>query len=144
MNREQALQLLRVEIPEAVQTMKDEADGGRWDAVRVQANWLRGKLGEVERIIPAIMEAARPCPTDPAARGSRCVHYRADARCAESWATEPDRRCLHDRKRTCNRHDDCDAADERERAKGGTDREGRPITKTIHCHDSDCEDCFPK
>lgn len=34
-------------------------------------------------------------------------------------------------KRTCNRHDDCDAADKR-------NSEGR----AYHCHDDGCEDCF--
>ena len=38
--------------------------------------------------------ALRPCPYDPAARGSKCEHFRADARCAETSALEPDRRCL--------------------------------------------------
>lgn len=37
-------------------------------------------------------------------------------------------------KRTCNRHEDCDAADERAKAAGG----GR----VDHCHDDCCEDCF--
>ena len=37
-------------------------------------------------------------------------------------------------KRTCNRHDDCDAADQRARAKGSACAD--------HCHDECCEECF--
>lgn len=37
------------------------------------------------------------------------------------------------RPRSCNRHKDCDEADKR--TEGG---------RAQHCHDSDCEDCFPK
>lgn len=37
------------------------------------------------------------------------------------------------RKRTCNRHDDCDAADARAASKG---------KRTDHCHDDCCEECF--
>ena len=36
-------------------------------------------------------------------------------------------------KRTCNRHDDCDAANAAAKAKG---------RYADHCHDDDCEDCF--
>lgn len=42
------------------------------------------------------------------------------------------------RKRTCNRHDDCDAVDERFKAKS------LPLPVDLHCHDEDCEDCFGK
>ena len=35
---------------------------------------------------------------------------------------------------TCNRHDDCDAADARARAKGHLSAE--------HCHDECCDECF--
>lgn len=46
-------------------------------------------------------------------------------------------------KRTCNRHDDCDAADERARTKGPKDYYGRPqFSRADHCHDDCCEDCF--
>jgi len=38
------------------------------------------------------------------------------------------------RNRSCNRHDDCDAADAAARAKGHLSAE--------HCHDECCEDCF--
>jgi hypothetical protein len=37
--------------------------------------------------------------------------------------------------RTCNRHDDCDAANAKAMAAGRS-------TIGIHCHDDDCEDCF--
>lgn len=36
--------------------------------------------------------------------------------------------------RTCNRHDDCDAADAAGKAAGRFDAD--------HCHDETCEDCF--
>jgi hypothetical protein len=35
--------------------------------------------------------------------------------------------------RTCNRHDDCDAADAKARERG---------RYADHCHDDCCEDCF--
>lgn len=38
--------------------------------------------------------APRPCPDDRDRRGSKCEHYRADARCAETSSREPDRRCI--------------------------------------------------
>jgi hypothetical protein len=37
-------------------------------------------------------------------------------------------------KRTCNRHDDCDAADAKAKAAGQS--------FVDHCHDDCCEDCF--
>lgn len=39
------------------------------------------------------------------------------------------------RKRACNRHFDCDEADERARARGWS-------SGADHCHDECCEDCF--
>lgn len=36
--------------------------------------------------------------------------------------------------RKCNRHDDCDAANDKARAQG--------YLAADHCHDEDCEDCF--
>ena len=42
-------------------------------------------------------------------------------------------------KRTCNKHDDCDAADERAKARGES-HYGRPGAS--HCHSDDCEECF--
>jgi hypothetical protein len=39
-------------------------------------------------------------------------------------------------KRTCNRHSDCNAADEKARAAG--------YLSADHCHDDCCEDCFGK
>lgn len=38
--------------------------------------------------------------------------------------------------RSCNRHDDCDAADAKTQAKLGR--------RADHCYDEDCEDCFGK
>lgn len=35
--------------------------------------------------------------------------------------------------RSCNKHSDCDAADERNKAIG---------QQSVHCHDDDCEECF--
>lgn len=53
------------------------------------------------------------------------------------WRTaDPDKAIEHDRSkdvRSCNRHVDCDAADERMRARA---------TLAHHCHDENCEDCF--
>lgn len=37
-------------------------------------------------------------------------------------------------KRSCNRHDDCDAADARAKEAGHH--------RADHCHDETCEDCF--
>jgi len=46
-------------------------------------------------------------------------------------------------KRQCNRHDDCDAADERARTQGPKDYYGRPVYfRAEHCHDECCEECF--
>lgn len=50
-------------------------------------------------------------------------------------------------RRSCNRHDDCDAA---EAAKGfrfrftasGLVDNRPPAPANFHCHDDDCEDCF--
>ena len=36
--------------------------------------------------------------------------------------------------KTCNKHDDCDAADERAR--------GRGSKQAVHCWSEDCEECF--
>ena len=38
--------------------------------------------------------------------------------------------------RTCNMHDDCDAADLKAQARNGK--------RAAHCHSDDCEDCFGK
>jgi hypothetical protein len=40
----------------------------------------------------------------------------------------------------CNRHRDCEAADEAARARGKRNRYGSLGAE--HCHDEDCEDCF--
>lgn len=37
----------------------------------------------------------------------------------------------------CNRHSDCDAADEAVKVKTGN-----PYMSADHCHDECCEDCF--
>ena len=47
---------------------------------------------------------------------------------------EPD--LLPGAKRTCNRHKDCNTADEKARAAGRSFAD--------HCHDDCCEDCFGK
>lgn len=45
--------------------------------------------------------------------------------------------------RSCNRHNDCDAADERAVANSPKDYYGRPVyTSADHCHDECCEECF--
>ena len=38
--------------------------------------------------------------------------------------------------RTCNMHEDCDAADAKRQARDGK--------RAAHCHSDDCEDCFGK
>jgi hypothetical protein len=55
---------------------------------------------------------------------------------------------LPEPKRTCNRHDDCDAADAEYRAwkaaKGERVPKPREYVPNFHCHSDDCEECFPK
>jgi hypothetical protein len=51
--------------------------------------------------------------------------------------------------RSCNRHDDCDAADAKAKARFDEDRK-KPYREqrenlcpyAEHCHDDCCEDCF--
>lgn len=46
-------------------------------------------------------------------------------------------------RRSCNRHWDCDAADEKARTDGSKNYWGDPVYRTAsHCHDECCEDCF--
>jgi hypothetical protein len=60
-------------------------------------------------------------------RGDRVHHCEGKAcPCGECQPTPA-------KKRSCNRHDDCDAADALAKSKGRS---------TDHCHDSCCEDCF--
>lgn len=40
-------------------------------------------------------------------------------------------------RRSCNRHDDCDAAEVKRFGKTG-------YYSNFHCHSDDCEDCFGK
>jgi hypothetical protein len=54
--------------------------------------------------------------------------YRWERRVAAGPPPKPERR-------SCNRHYDCDAADERARKRFG-------IHGAIHCHDEGCEECF--
>lgn len=61
---------------------------------------------------------------------------------AEIPAVTPDSGAAHPTNagiRSCNRHFNCDKADEEYRAKNGKDP-----WYTFHCHDEDCEDCFGK
>jgi hypothetical protein len=46
----------------------------------------------------------------------------------------PEAKRLFGRPRTCDRHVDCDAADELARERG--------FLVADHCHDDSCEDCF--
>ena len=64
-----------------------------------------------------------------------------EARAWPDWRTmSPDKAIEHDRSKdptkvkTCNKHDDCDAADERAR--------GRGSKQAVHCWSEDCEECF--
>lgn len=43
------------------------------------------------------------------------------------------------KKRSCNRHSDCDKANARYKVEYGRDP-----GYNFHCHDEDCEDCFGK
>lgn len=58
--------------------------------------------------------------------------------------TPPERLPDPNARRSCNRHDDCDAADERSRTQGQPDYYGRRPTRAEHCHSDDCEECFGK
>lgn len=42
-------------------------------------------------------------------------------------------------KRSCNRHGDCDAAEQEVMTRRGITRDR--ISYTFHCHSEDCEDC---
>jgi hypothetical protein len=49
----------------------------------------------------------------------------------EQDALAEEKRLAEGRPRTCNKHDDCDAADAR-----------WPGAMHLHCHADDCEECF--
>lgn len=42
--------------------------------------------------------------------------------------------------RSCNRHNDCEAAENEVMQRRGIQR--REIAASFHCHDDECEDCF--
>lgn len=42
--------------------------------------------------------------------------------------------------RTCNRHSDCEKAEDEVMQRRGIERS--QISYTFHCHDDECEDCF--
>lgn len=42
--------------------------------------------------------------------------------------------------RSCNRHSDCDAAEQEVMTRTGKKR--HEISSSFHCHDDECEDCF--
>lgn len=48
------------------------------------------------------------------------------------------------KRRSCNRHDDCDAAQEAARLAGKPERFGPGSTRIECCNDDDCDDCLPK
>lgn len=55
---------------------------------------------------------------------------------------------MENQKRSCNRHDDCDAADAIYKARHDEEK-AKPLGQRLsippyadHCHDSCCEDCF--
>lgn len=54
--------------------------------------------------------------------------------------TEEQRQAKAKPKRSCNRHDDCDKAEEEVMARRGIQR--HEISFSFHCHDDECEDCF--
>lgn len=65
-----------------------------------------------------------------------------EARTWPDWRTSaPDRAIEHDRskdRRSCNRHDDCNEADQQYMIVHAT-----PFTPpNFHCHNDECEDCF--
>jgi hypothetical protein len=65
-----------------------------------------------------------------------------EARVWPDWRkSDPDKAIEHTKIRSCNRHDDCEAAN----AKWLSSHPGRnrwEIPVNMHCHDEDCEDCF--
>lgn len=44
--------------------------------------------------------------------------------------------------KTCNRHDDCDRADEEAKAKANGDWRDPRYFGADHCHSEDCDECF--
>lgn len=48
------------------------------------------------------------------------------------------------RPKSCNRHDDCDAANARAKEEGKPERFGPGTTRIECCSSDDCEDCIPK
>lgn len=42
------------------------------------------------------------------------------------------------KKRSCNRHDDCDAVEQEVLARNP----GKTIHPDFHCHNDECEECF--
>lgn len=48
------------------------------------------------------------------------------------------------RKRSCNRHDDCEAANARAKEEGKPERFGPGTTRIECCSSDDCDDCLPK
>lgn len=72
------------------------------------------------------------CILDPLVQkvaGVLCIGCRAKRRTVASMSDTP-----VEEKRNCNMHLDCDAADDRAKAKG--------FIRADHCHDECCEDCF--
>lgn len=74
---------------------------------------------------------------------------------SKAYADNFDRIFRQPKKRTCNLHEDCDAADQKAREAPTTTMvshgtEGAVRTFTVpasgaqHCHSDDCEECFPK
>lgn len=48
------------------------------------------------------------------------------------------------RKNSCNRHEDCDAANARAKEEGKPERFGPGSTRIECCSSDDCDDCLPK
>jgi hypothetical protein len=46
--------------------------------------------------------------------------------------------------KSCNRHDDCDAAQAKAKEEGKPERFGPGSTRIECCNDDDCDDCLPK
>lgn len=48
------------------------------------------------------------------------------------------------RRKSCNRHEDCDAAQEKAKEEGKPERFGPGTTRIECCSSDDCDDCVPK
>ena len=95
--------------------------------LRAQATGRIGRFAQEVEHDRAALKDARAALTAAITRALAAATERAE-RDAEKPRVNPP-----PAKRTCNRHDDCDAADAEATAKG---------RRVDHCHDEECEECF--